>query len=87
MIIPNIESYLNDVKCFFSDKSLLAYHLVYEDNGAIVFFEKGTINIGTKHNLVSAITLVEVREHIIQNGLYFNDLSQVDNELRLIFYP
>jgi hypothetical protein len=51
MIVPNIESTIKGVTCYFSNKNILAYHMVYDDNGHVDVVVHGNFEVGTRKNL------------------------------------
>lgn len=82
MIIPNIESTINGVQCYFSDKKILAYHLVYDDSGKIIVIEHGAIEVGTRHNLFSCTTFEELKAEVMAQGVYFDESTPINETIK-----
>lgn len=86
MIVPNIESNINGVQCYFSDKKVFAYHIIYNESGHLDALVQGNVEIGTIKNLFSATSIDEVKAELITQGIYLDDESQIDRELKDIFF-
>jgi hypothetical protein len=82
MILPNIESNINDVACRFSDKKVEAYHLVYSDLGKALIIEFGKLEVGTKYNLFSCTTFEELKAEINNQGLYLDDTTAINQTIQ-----
>jgi hypothetical protein len=85
MIVPNIESNIKGVSCFFSNKNILAYHMVYDANGRIEVVVHGNFEVGTKKNLFSATETSEILAESVAQGLYLDETTQIEDELKSIF--
>jgi hypothetical protein len=85
MIVPNIESTINGVQCYFSNKNVTAYHMVYDENGHIDVVVHGNFEVGTKKSLFSATETSEILAESGAQGLYLDDESQIEDELKSIF--
>lgn len=85
MIVANIKSTINGVTCYFSNKNTLAYHMVYNTNGLVDLILYGNLEVGTTKNLFSATETTEILAEAKEHGLYFDDSTQIKDELKSIF--
>lgn len=85
MIVPNIESTIKGVTCYFSNKNTLAYHMVYDDNGHVDVVVHGNFEVGTRKNLFSATETSEILAESVAQGLFLDDTTQIESELKSIF--
>jgi hypothetical protein len=86
MIVPSVESTINGVQCYFTDKNVEAYHIVYDDAGHLDVLRHGKIQVGTKKSLFSATTTEELKAEINAQGLFVDDASIIDQELKEILF-
>ena len=82
MILTNIESTINEVVCRFSDRKVLAYHLVYDNMGKVVVIEHGNLEVGTPHNLFSCTTFEELKAEIHAQGVFFDENTPINEEIK-----
>ena len=82
MILTNIESNINGVDCRFSDRKVLAYHLVYDNIGKIIVIEQGNIEVGTPNNLFSCTTFDELKAEVHAQGLFFDENTPIKEEIK-----
>jgi hypothetical protein len=85
MIVPVIESTINGVQCFFSNKNVTAYHMVYDMDGHIDVVVYGNLEVGTAKPLFSATEQNEILSHANVQGLYLDDTTQIEDSLKSIF--
>lgn len=86
MIVPNIESTINGVQCYFSNKNVEAYHIVYDNDGHLDFLSHGSMEVGTIKNLFSATTIEELKAEINAQGLFVDGDSQISTDLKKILF-
>ena len=85
MIFPPITSTINGKQCFFSNRHVDAFHLVYDNDGRVLGMTKGKMEVGTSHNLFISTEAHEVLQEVNDMGLFLVDGSQVDDSLRYVF--
>lgn len=86
MIVPNIESTINGVQCYFSNKNVEAYHIVYDNDGHLDLISHGTIEVGTIKNLFSATTIAELKAEINAQGLFVDNATAIDRNLKDLLF-
>jgi hypothetical protein len=87
MIVPNIESTINGVLCRFSNKSVEAFHLVYDDNGHAIVMEFAKTEVGTKHNLFSCTDFEEFKSEIHAQGVYYDEQTFISEKIKELLLP
>lgn len=85
MIVPNIESTINGVQCYFSDKSVTAYHMVWAEDGHIDVVVYGNVEIGTRKSLISATETSDIKTKANEEGLFLDNQTQIEESLKSIF--
>lgn len=85
MIVATIESTINGSLCYFSNKNVTAYHLVYDLEGHIDVVVYGNLEVGTMKPLFSATEQNEILSHANLQGLYLDDTTQIEDSLKAIF--
>jgi len=85
MIVPNIESTINGVQCYFSDKSVTAYHMVWAEDGHIDIVIFGNIEIGTRKSLFSSTESLDLKTKANEEGLFLDNQTQIEESLKSIF--
>lgn len=86
MIVPNNESTINGVQCYFSNKNVEAYHIVYDNDGHLDLLSHGTIEVGTVKTLFSATTIEEIKAEINAQGLFVDGATSIDRSLKDILF-
>lgn len=56
------------------------FHLIYNDDGKVVYLSEGDVAIGTTGNYYCATTQAEIQAVIDTNILYFDDTSEISDE-------
>lgn len=85
MIVPNIESTINGVQCYFSNKNVTAYHMVWSEDGHIDVVLFGGVEIGTRKSLFTATETSEIKTKATEEGLFLDDQTQIEESLKSIF--
>jgi hypothetical protein len=85
MIVPNIESTINGVECYFSNKNITAYHMVWSEDGHIDVVLFGSVEIGTRKSLFTATETSEIKTKANEEGLFLDDQTQIEESLKSIF--
>jgi hypothetical protein len=59
--------------------------MVYDTNGLVDVIIYGNLEVGTRKNLFSATETTEILAEAQEHGLYFDDSTQITDELKGIF--
>jgi hypothetical protein len=59
--------------------------MVYDANGHIDVLVHGNLEVGTRKNLFSATETSEILAESVAQGLYLDDTTQIEDELKSIF--
>jgi len=62
------------------------FHLIYNDDGKVVYLSEGDVAISTTRNYYCATTRGEVQAVIDANILYFDDTSEISDECVADFF-